>query len=121
MADGNYGWRCREGMHNHNMMGMGCGGGSMDPITEYDHGQGQSVTGGYVYRGNAIPELRGFYVYGDFGSGRIWAIPATSQQGAVGQELLVTAFDISSFAEDNDGELYVIDYSGGVHQLVDAP
>jgi glucose/arabinose dehydrogenase len=94
MADGNYGWRCREGMHNHNMMGMGCGGGS---------------------------ELRGFYVYGDFGSGRIWAIPATSQQGAVGQELLVTAFDISSFAEDNDGELYVIDYSGGVHQLVDAP
>jgi glucose/arabinose dehydrogenase len=121
MADGNYGWRCREGMHNHNMMGMGCGGGFMDPITEYDHGQGQSVTGGYVYRGSAIPELQGFYVYGDFGSGRIWAIPATSQEGAVGQELLVTAFDISSFAEDNDGELYVIDYGGGVHQLVDAP
>jgi glucose/arabinose dehydrogenase len=103
MADGNYGWRCREGMHNHNMMGMGCGGGC------------------YVYRGSAIPELQGFYVYGDFGSGRIWAIPATSQEGAVGQELLVTAFDISSFAEDNDGELYVIDYGGGVHQLVDAP
>jgi glucose/arabinose dehydrogenase len=119
MAGGNYGWRCREGMHDFNMMGMGCGGPMMDPITEYDHGQGQSITGGYVYRGNAIPELRGSYVYGDFVQGRIWAIPATSQQGAVGQELLDTTFGISSFAEDNDGELYVIDYGGSVHQLVD--
>ena len=121
MADGNYGWPCREGMHDFNMMGMGCGGPMMDPITEYDHGQGQSITGGYVYRGNAIPELRGSYVYGDFVQGRIWAIPATSQQGAVGQELLNTVFGISSFAEDHDGEMYVIDYGGGVHQLVDVP
>jgi glucose/arabinose dehydrogenase len=121
MAGGNYGWRCREGMHDFNMMGMGCGGPMMDPITEYDHGQGQSITGGYVYRGAAIPELQGFYVYGDFVQGRIWAIPATSQQGAVSQELLNTVFGISSFAEDNDGELYVIDYGGGVHQLVDVP
>jgi len=121
MPGGNYGWRCHEGMHDFNMMGMGCGSPMMDPITEYDHGQGQSITGGYVYRGNAIPELQGFYVYGDFGSGRIWAIPATSQQGAVGQELLNTVFGISSFAEGIDGELYVIDYGGGVHQLVDVP
>jgi glucose/arabinose dehydrogenase len=119
MAGNNYGWRCREGMHDFNM--MGCGGGLIDPITEYDHGQGQSITGGYVYRGNAIPELQGSYVYGDFVQGRIWAIPATSQQGAVGQELLNTVFGISSFAEDIDGELYVIDYGGRVHQLVDVP
>ena len=91
------------------------------PITEYDHGQGQSITGGYVYRGSAIPELQGSYVFGDFVQGRIWAIPATSQQGAVGQELLNTAFAISSFAEDNDGELYVIDYGGTIHLLVDMP
>ena len=121
MSGGNYGWRCREGMHDFNMMGMGCGGPMMDPITEYDHGQGQSITGGYVYRGTAIPELQGSYVYGDFVQGRIWAIPATSQQGAVGQELLNTVFGISSFAEDSDGELYVIDYGGGVHQLIDMP
>ena len=79
------------------------------------------MTGGYVYRGAAIPELQGMYVYGDFGSGRIWAIPATSQQGAVGQLLLEAGFGISSFAEDLDGELYVIDYGGGVHQFVDVP
>ena len=119
VAGGNYGWRCREGAHDFNT--TGCGAGLTDPVTEYDHSQGQSITGGYVYRGNAIPELQGFYVFGDFVSGRIWAIPATSQQGAVGQELLDTTFGISSFAEDNDGELYVIDYTGGVHQLVDVP
>ena len=119
VAGGNYGWRCREGAHDFNT--TGCGAGLIDPITEYDHTQGQSITGGYVYRGVAIPELQGFYVYGDFVQGRIWTIPATSQQGAVAQELLDTNFGISSFAEDNDGELYVIDYGGSVHQLVDVP
>ena len=116
---GNYGWRCREGAHDFNT--TGCGGGYIDPITEYSHSLGRSVTGGYVYRGNAIPELQGSYVYADFTRGRIWAIPATSQQGVTGEELLDTTLRIPSFAEDNDGELYVIDYNGGVHQLVDAP
>jgi hypothetical protein len=60
-------------------------------------------------------------VYGDFVQGSIWAIPATSPQGTVGDQILDTAFSISSFAEDSDGELYVIDYSGGVHQLVGEP
>jgi len=119
VAGGNYGWRCREGAHDFNT--TGCGAGLIDPITEYSHTQGQSITGGYVYRGVAIPELQGFYVYGDFVQGRIWAIPATSQQGVVAQELLNTVFGISSFAEDNDGELYVIDYGGGAYQLVDVP
>jgi glucose/arabinose dehydrogenase len=69
MLGANYGWRCREGMHEFNVTGIGCGGALTDPITEYDHGLGQSITGGYVYRGNAIPELQGFYVYGDFVQG----------------------------------------------------
>lgn len=117
----NYGWKIREGAHCRPPT-TGCStAGLTDPITEYDRTQGQSVTGGYVYRGVAIPELQGMYVYGDFGSGRIWAIPATSQQGAVGQLLLEAGFTISSFAEDLDGELYVIDYGGGAHQFVDVP
>ncbi len=122
MGGGNYGWRCREGMHDFDVTGMGCdAGGLIDPITEYGRNLGQSVTGGYVYRGAAIPELQGFYVYGDFVTGRIWAIPSTSQQGTVSEEILNTPFNISSFAQDNDGELYVIDYNGGVHRIVDAP
>jgi glucose/arabinose dehydrogenase len=119
VAGGNYGWRCREGAHDFDT--TGCGAGLIDPITEYSHDLGRSITGGYVYRGSAIPELQGSYVYGDFIEGRIWAIPATSQQGTVGQQLLDTPFNISSFAEDHDGELYVIDYSGAVHQLIDTP
>ena len=117
----NYGWRCREGAHDFNLTGAGCGGALTDPITEYNHSLGQSITGGYVYRGNAIPELQGFYVYADFVQGRIWAIPATSQQGTLGEEILDTVFSISSFAEDNDGELYVIDYNGAVHRIIDVP
>jgi len=120
VAGGNYGWDDREGAHCFEPT-AGCLTNSTDPITEYDHSLGQSITGGYVYRGAAIAELQGSYVYGDFVQGRIWAIPATSQQGAISQELLDTAFGISSFAEDNNGELYVIDYGGSVHQLVDVP
>ena len=80
------------------------------------------MTGGYVYRGLDIVELQGHYVYGDFGSGRIWSVPATSSQGTIGVELLDTAHNISSFAEDIDGELYLLDYGpGAIYQIVDAP
>lgn len=118
-AGDNHGWRCREGAHDFNS--TGCGGGFIDPITEYSHGIGQSVTGGYVYRGSEIPELQGSYVYADFVQGLVFAIPATSQQGTVGEQLLDTPFSISSFAEDLDGELYIVDYAGGIHRIVDAP
>ncbi len=53
--------------------------------------------------------------------GRIWAIPADSQPGVVGTELLDTNISIASFAEDNDGELYVVDYSGAIYRFVDVP
>ena len=120
-AGGNYGWDIREGAHCFEPP-QGCAtAGLIDPITEYDRNAGVSVTGGYVYRGNAIPGLQGQYVYGDFGTGRIWIVPATSQQGAVGTEILDTSISISSFAEDDAGELYVIDYGGAVHQLVPPP
>ena len=120
-AGNNYGWRCREGAHDFNTSNCVNTGPLTDPITEYDRNAGQSVTGGYVYRGNAIAELQGQYLYGDFVQGRIWSIPASSQPGTVGMELLDTNLNISSFAEDNDGELYVIDYGGGVYRFVDVP
>ena len=65
--------------------------------------------------------LNGMYVYGDFGTGRIWMIPATSQQGTTASEIVDTNLAISSFAEDDDGVLYVIDYAGGVYRLVPPP
>ncbi|MCS6899154.1 MAG: PQQ-dependent sugar dehydrogenase [Myxococcales bacterium] len=119
---GNYGWRTMEGTACYHPA-TGCNkAGLILPVVEYPHSQGVSVTGGYVYRGKAIPGLVGRYLYGDFGSGRIWTIqedPVTGQPS--GKELLQSGLNISSFAEDNAGELYVLHYTGGtIHKLVPA-
>ena len=114
----NYGWSQREGAHCFDPP-TGCATDNVDPITEYSHDLGNSVTGGYVYRGSAIPDLEGFYVFGDFGSGRIWAIPSDSEQGVEPDELVDTNLRIASFAESNDGELYVLDIvAGTIHRIV---
>ena len=117
----NYGWDDREGAHCFEPP-SGCLTNNVDPITEYDHSLGFSVTGGYVYRGSAIPSLQGYYLFGDFGSGRIWGVPANSAQGVAPEELDDTSLSISSFAEGEDGELYALDYfGGGIYQIIDAP
>jgi len=119
---GDYGWDDREGAHCFEPA-TGCIMDSIDPITEYGRSLGASVTGGFVYRGSAIPDLVGWYVYADFVSGRIFAIPADSQTGTATIELLDTALSISTFAQDENGELYVIDYGGAstIHRITDAP
>jgi len=118
----NYGWNEREGAHCFEPP-SGCSTNNVDPITEYGHVGGNfSITGGFVYRGAAIPNLQGFYVFGDFGSGRIWGVPATSVQGTAPEELDDTTLSISSFAEGANGELYVLNYGAGeIYQIVDAP
>lgn len=113
----NYGWNDREGAHCFDPA-SGCDTNNVDPITEYSHALGASITGGYVYRGSAAPSLAGEYVFGDFISGRIWTIPATSGIGTAPNEILTTTYSISAFAEDNDGEIYLIDYAAGnLYQL----
>lgn len=115
---GNYGWRCREGAHPFN---ASCGPAQdlIDPVAEYDRAAGFSVTGGYVYRGAALPALQGRYVFGDFGSGRIWHIardtPPTLRVTA--SEAFSSGLGIASFAEGDDGELYVVGYGGTLHRL----
>jgi len=117
----NYGWDDREGAHCFDPA-PGCLTNNVDPITEYDHGQGQSITGGFVYRGTANANLQGFYVFGDYVSGRIWAVDSTSAQGTSPTEIDITSLNISSFAQGVDGELYAVDHGGGgIYQIVDAP
>jgi len=114
---GNYGWDCREGAHDFET--TGCNGAYIDPVAEYDRDEGRSVTGGFVYRGSALPGLVGRYVFGDFASGRIWTLRADGVGGFIREELIATADSISSFGIDQDGELYYTDYSGGrIMQLV---
>ncbi len=104
---GNYGWRCREGAHNYNS--AGCGTGFIDPVSEYPHSLGNSITGGFVYRGSAIPGLAGRYVFSDYGSGRFWALQSDGQGGYTNDQIIDTSFGPTSFGVDQNGELYFTD------------
>ena len=89
-------------------------------IVEYDHSQGCSVTGGYVYRGDNIPPLQGYYIYGDYCSGKIWAL--SYHENAVAQNILLaeSGLSITSFGEDLAGNLYILSREGGIYTLVQA-
>jgi glucose/arabinose dehydrogenase len=87
------------------------------PIYEYDHGLGCSVTGGYVYRGNAIPSLRGVYIFGDYCNGRVWRTYRDSDGTWKTAEMMVTERQISSFGEDELGEMVMVDYKGAILRL----
>jgi hypothetical protein len=90
------------------------------PVVEYSHSEGCSVIGGYVYRGTAVPALAGRYVFGDLCSGTIWTISRTAIAPATKSTLLSTSMQISAFGEDEAGELYVLDLSGGTLYRFDA-
>jgi glucose/arabinose dehydrogenase len=113
----NFGWRQLEGSHCYNPA-TGCSRtGKVMPVVEYTHADGCSVTGGYVYRGAAVPSLYGKYVFGDYCSGKIWTFPAGAPW-QVGRTLLMdTNLAISSFGEDQHGELYVVDRGGTVYRF----
>lgn len=114
---GNYGWNVMEGNHCY-APSIGCDPASfIPPLVEYDHSQGIAVTGGYVYRGAGLPSLYGRYLYGDYGSGKIWALERDGAGGYVANELLDTQLNISSFAEDQSGELYVLNLGGTIHKV----
>jgi glucose/arabinose dehydrogenase len=109
----NYGWNRMEGSHCFRPAD-GCDeSGLTMPVTEYNHGDGCTVIGGYVYRGSAQPALAGGYVFGDYCSGNIWAIDPSTD--ALREPTLVgePGATLSSFGEDEAGELYATDISAG--------
>ncbi len=119
----NYGWNCLEGSHEFDW-GPECENVAFtDPLTEYAHsetgpGVRASVTGGYVYRGSRYPVLEGRYFYGDFVSGHIWSFDTHDIPEVVPVVELETNLGISTFGEDEAGELYVVDWRGGtIHRL----
>ena len=118
---GNYGWNMKEGTQCYRPA-TGCSSaGLIDPVVEYGRTEGTSVTGGYVYRGSAIPSLVGAYIYGDYVSGRIWRITYDPVTGRPSPQLLLdTSYNISSFGEGNDGELYVVSYGGRLYRFTQA-
>jgi glucose/arabinose dehydrogenase len=118
----NYGWRNREGLHNHVASLPPAFQPLVDPIFEYDRAMGGSVTGGYVYRGAALGDaFRGRYVFADFVSGRIWSLALSIDTGGDARALdlrdhtveLGSPGSISSFGVDAEGELFIVAYSSG--------
>jgi hypothetical protein len=120
----NFGWRVMEG---NRCTGLGgnppCGSTAYTaPVLTYDHGQGCSVTGGFVYRGRAVPVMQGRYVYADFCSGRMWSA-ARDRDGTFQTEVLLeTGQQITTFGEDANGEIYWADaQSGRLYRLAADP
>ena len=118
----NLGWRIMEGLHCFNPS-TGCDmTGLKLPITEYGRGLGYSVTGGYVYRGSLYPDLSGLYLFADYGTGWIWTLQENPPGTWEVTESLNTPLNISSFGEDESGELFITGYStGDVYHLRDIP
>ena len=117
---GNYGWRCYEATSD---TGMACGPNksqSIAPVAQYGRTLGVSTTGGFVYRGTAMPSLIGRYVFADFASGNIWNIARDTPPTLTltTNNMLDTDLLVSSFAQDADGELYVVNLDGTLHKLV---
>ncbi|HEX7041149.1 MAG TPA: PQQ-dependent sugar dehydrogenase [Trueperaceae bacterium] len=111
----NYGWNVMEAESCYQPR-TGCDtSGLVLPIISYPHSSewGASISGGYVYRGSALPDLAGAYVFADYVSGRIWRADRAGDEWEV-TLLLETGFNVSTFGEDAAGELYVADHQGGV-------
>lgn len=115
----NYGWSRMEGSHCYK---KGCDYNAfVAPIIEYHHSDGGcSVTGGYVYRGESLKSLQGSYVYGDYCSGLIWALLQTTDGEWTNTLIVESGLKISSFGEDESGEVYVVDHGGGIFRLMHA-
>jgi glucose/arabinose dehydrogenase len=108
-AGGNYGWNQVEGFEC--FKDEGCDlNAYIPPVHVYGHDEGISITGGFVYRGSAIPELYGKYVYADYGFGTIWALDAETHKN---MGLQATEINPSAFAQGPDGELYILDHTSG--------
>ena len=111
----NYGWPLWEATHRYRSGPVPAG--DTKPVAEYSHAGGPcSVTGGYVYRGAKIPALAGFYLFGDYCTGRIWSLVKLTGHWHVSL-LRDTAYQISSFGEDDAGELYLVALSGAVYRF----
>jgi len=116
----NYGWDIMEGDACFEPA-SGCDRtGLILPVLQYDHSEGCSVTGGHVYRGSAIPALQGTYFYSDFCSG--WVRSFRLSSGAVAEERewpALQAGNVTSFGQDDAGELYILTSGGSVYRIVE--
>ncbi|MCX4240495.1 PQQ-dependent sugar dehydrogenase [Paraliomyxa miuraensis] len=113
-AGGNYGWNLREGKHPFER-GQATTA-LLDPIIEYGHDEGQSITGGYVYRGTRLSDFRGTYFYGDYVMGNVWTLDREGTEVRGHARVAHVPF-LASFGEDAAGELYAVSLTTGIHRF----
>ncbi len=131
---GNYGWSLKEGTHPfmpQRRRKPDTAAPFSPPIAEYPHAptadrkdDGKSITGGYVYRGKAIPSLDGVYVYGDFDTGRIWGLRESGGKATISGEIVDLKksgkLNIAAFGEDAQGEMYILAFDGKIYKFAPA-
>jgi hypothetical protein len=113
----NYGWDIMEGSLFHEPVGDPETAGLEFPIWEYGRNEGIAVIGGYVYHGTSLQSLQSKYIYGDYGSGRIWALTEDPSGNWENELLIDTSLTISSFGLDAQNELYICAFDGRIHKL----
>jgi uncharacterized repeat protein (TIGR03806 family) len=117
----NYGWSAYEGSHPFYVERKGGPSPVSKPIAEHPHSEMRSLTGGVVYRGDKVPDLRGAYIYGDWSTGKIFGIKHDKGRVTWHKELCTTTLQISGFGLDSHGELLIADHGGGYYRLEPAP
>ncbi|HVX14396.1 MAG TPA: PQQ-dependent sugar dehydrogenase [Pirellulales bacterium] len=117
---GNYGWNLREGNHKFGPNGSDARPDLIDPIYEYHHDVGKSITGGHVYRGKKVPELAGAYLYADYITGKVYALryDAAKKQVTANHHIAGNVMPVFSFGEDEAGEAYFMTTQGFLHRFV---
>jgi len=116
---GNFGWNIYEGTSLYKSNPSVDTDTLIMPIHEYPRNEGKSITGGYVYYGTINMSLIGTYIYGDFVSGKIWALWLGNSMEVTNYELISSGHNISSFGLDEDGEIYIIDFNGKIFKLAE--
>ncbi len=113
----NFGWNYFEGLHPYGNQAPPAGLNTVQPVAEYSHDQGCSVTGGVVYRGKSLPEWQGVYLYGDYCSGNIWGLLHDPEDSWLNTLLFENTGRITSFGQDEQGEVYLVDHTGNIARL----
>ncbi len=117
----NYGWSAYEGSHPFYVERLRGPSPLSPPIAEHPHSEMRSLTGGLVYRGEKLPELRGAYVYGDWSTGKIFGLKHDKGRVTWHKELASTTLQITGFGLDSHGELLIADHGGGYYRLEPTP
>ncbi len=117
----NYGWSVYEGSHPFYLNRKPGPTPVVAPTIEHSHAEMRSLTGGVVYRGDKYPELDGVYIYGDYSTGKIWGARHDGTRVTWHQLLAGTELQITAFTVDQQGELLIVDYAGGLYRLARVP